>query len=130
MDERANFSLAQRAWDAVARADADALRAILDDRVVWHATGANPWRGRHEGFDAVLDYLARVGELTETFDARLDDVLTSDDRVLLVFHVDVERAERKQGVDYLCLARIRAGRAVEVWTSPLDPDAIARFWAV
>jgi len=32
-------------------------------------------------------------------------------------------------LDYLLLARIEGARAHEVWTSPLDPDALAALWS-
>jgi len=123
-----NAAIARRAWNAVSRADGDSLSEILAPGIVWHATGATPWRGVHRGIDAVLDYLARVGELTETFDASLVDVLTSADRVLLFFHVIIENETQKTDLDYLLLARLRDGLTHEVWTSPLDPEALARLW--
>jgi ketosteroid isomerase-like protein len=129
MADRANAEMAERAWDAVSRADVETLSEILSPDVVWHATGNTPWRGEHCGLDGVLDYLARVGELTDVFDASLTDVLSSERRVLVVFHVKVEQSSRKVELDYLLLARIEAGRAAEVWTSPLDPESLARFWA-
>jgi len=127
--EHSNTAIAQRAWDAVSRSDAEALGEILAPDVVWHATGNTPWRGNHTGLDAVLDYLARVGELTDVFDARLTDILASESRVLIVFEVRVEHAGRQIELGYLVLAHIEDGRAHEVWTSPLDPDALAHFWA-
>ena len=120
--------LAKRAWDAVSRADADTLCEILAPDVIWHATGATPWRGDHRGLESVLDYLARVGELTDVFDASLIDVLASEERVQVVFHVRVAQAGRTVEVDYSLLARVHEGRATAVWTSPLDPDALSRFW--
>ena len=129
MAGQSNDALAQRAWNAVSRADVETLGEILAPDVVWHATGNNPWRGDHRGLDAVLDYLARVGELTDVFDARLVDILASDARVLIVFQVEARHGDRQVEVDYLLLARIEDGLAREVWTSPLEPDALARFWA-
>lgn len=128
MSQHPNAALAHRAWDAVSRADAEALCDVLASDVVWHATGSTPWQGEHRGIDAVLDYLARVGELTDVFDASLIDVLSSEERVLIVFHVELHRDDRRVDVPYLLLARIGDGRAVEVWTCPLSPDALARFW--
>ena len=63
------------------------------------------------------------------FDASLIDVLVSDERVLILFHVRLEREGRGIELDYLLLARLRDGLVQEVWTSPLDPAALAKFWA-
>ena len=125
----ANEELARRAWGAVSRGDIDTLSEILSPDVVWHATGSNPWRGDHEGIDEVLEYLGRIGELTATFDATLEDVLASEDRVLIVFRANLQRAVRDLEVGYLLLASIENGHACEVWPSPLAPSAIAMFWA-
>ena len=57
------------------------------------------------------------------------DILASDARVLIVFQVEARHGDRQVEVDYLLLARIEDGLAREVWTSPLEPDALARFWA-
>ncbi len=128
MSEGHNRDIAWRAWRAVAEADADILCEILSEKIVWHATGKNPWSGNYEGHDAVLEYLAQVGEAVDVFDARLDDVLSSEDRINLVFHVHTERRDRKLDLDYSLLARLENGKVSEVWSMPLDPLSIERFW--
>jgi ketosteroid isomerase-like protein len=124
-----NEELARRAWGAVSRGDLDTLGEILSPDVVWHATGSNPWRGDHAGMEEVTEYLGRIGELTATFDATLEDILASEDRALIVFRANLKREGRDLDVGYLLLARIENGRACEVWTAPLDPAAIGIFWA-
>ena len=123
-----NRELAWSAWHAVAEADVDSLREMWSEKIIWHATGRNPWAGRYEGQNAVLEYLARVGETVDVFDARLDDVLSSENRIGLVFHVHTERGERKLDLDYSLLARLEDGKVAEIWSSPLDPSALERFW--
>ena len=129
MGEHANADLDRRAWNAVSRADIDEIEPLFAADVVWHATGNAPWRGDHHGLEAILDYLGQVGEMSEVFDASLIDVLASEERVLLVFHVRLERQGQTVEIDYLLLARIREEVTQEVWTCPLDPDALALFWA-
>ena len=128
MSTEKNQELAWRAWRAVAMADIEVLHEIWSEKIIWHATGRNPWAGRYEGPDAVLGYLAQVGEAVDVFDTRLDDVLTSDNRICLVFHVHTERGNRSLDLDYFLLARLEDGRVAEVWTSPLDPAVLERFW--
>ncbi|MBS1105223.1 MAG: hypothetical protein H6Q91_725 [Deltaproteobacteria bacterium] len=128
--EHPNAQLARRAWDAISQGDAPALRATMNEDVVWRATArGTPWAGTHEGPDAVVDFLARVGEASEVFDARLVDVLVSDERVLFVFHTSLRRGGRVAELDYLLLGRVQDGRFSEMWTAPLDPVAIESFWA-
>jgi ketosteroid isomerase-like protein len=123
-----NENMAWRAWRAVSEADIDTLREIWSEKILWHATGKNPWAGSYEGPNAVLDYLARVGESVDIFDASLDDVLTSDDRIALVFHVHTERGNRRLDLSYSLLARLENGEVAEVWTTPLNPEALEQFW--
>jgi len=129
MGEHANAELARRAWNAISRADIDEIEPMFAPDIVWHATGNAPWRGDHHGLDAILDYLGQVGELSEVFDASLTDVLSSDERVALVFHVRLERQGQTIEIDYLLMARVQDGITQEVWTCPLDPDALALLWA-
>ena len=130
MTEHPNAQLARRAWEAISRGDVDGLLAVMDPDVVWHATArGTPWFGVHRGAESVVDYLARVGEVSDFFEATLADVLASDDRVLLVFHASFRREGRVAELDYLLLARIVDAHVVEMWTTPLDPATIEQFWA-
>lgn len=130
MSEHPNARIAREAWEAISRGDVEALLRALDPKVVWHATArGTPWFGTHRGAESVVDYLARVGEASEFFQATLVDVLASDDRALLVFHASFRRAGRVAELDYLLLGRIVDGRVAEMWTTPLDPGTIEAFWA-
>lgn len=129
MSDHPNAQIARRAWEAISRGDVEALLAVLDPNVVWHATArGTPWFGTHRGADTVIDYLARVGEASEFFEATLVDVLASDERALLVFHASFRRRGRVAELDYLLLGRIADGRVAEMWTTPLDPGTIEAFW--
>lgn len=124
-----NADLAREIWDAIARGDADALRARLAPDLVWRATArGTPWAGEHRGAEAAVDMLARVGEATDVFDADLVDVLASDARVLLVFRARMKVGAREIQVDYVILARIEARRIVEIWSAPMDPQTLEAFW--
>ncbi len=129
MSAKANLELARQAWDAVSQGDIESLQKLWDEKIVWHATArGTPWAGDHRGRDVVLDFLARIGESVEIFDARLDDILTSDERVSLLIHVSALREDRKLEVDYQLLVRVQSGLVAEIWTSPLDPRALESFW--
>ena len=123
-----NGQIARAAWQAVSAGDVDALERILAPDVVWHATARAPWRGTHVGPQAVSEFLAQIGDLMEVFDARLDDVLVSEERVSMIFHVHAQVGLSAIEIDYLLLARVQSGRAAEIWTLPLDPAALAAFF--
>lgn len=128
MTEHSHAQLARAAWQAVSVGDVEALERMLAPDVVWHATARAPWEGDHVGPQAISGFLARIGELMQVFDARLDDVLVSDDRFAMVFHVRAEVSGRGYETDYLLLARVAGGRATEIWTLPLDPSSLAAFF--
>ena len=123
-----NRIIAERAWEAVATSDVASLQELWAPDIVWHVTARNPWTGDHVGTDAVLDYLAEVGEAGEAYDAGLVDVLVSDDRVLLVCTVNARRSGRTVDTQQCMLARIADGKIAEVWTLPLEPAVLAGFW--
>jgi ketosteroid isomerase-like protein len=130
MSAKENADLARRAWDAISRGDADALRGTMTADVVWRATArGTPWSGVHKGHESVVDFLARVGEVSDFFQAELLDVLASEERALWVFHATFRRDGRIAELDYLLMGRVRDGRFAELWTVPLDPETIERFWA-
>ena len=128
MAQHPNSRLAEASWVAVANSDVDALGKLWADDIVWHATTRNPWAGVYVGRDAVLDYLARVGEAGEVFDARLDDVLVSDDHMMLLCHMQLRHGSQEVEVDQAILARIEKTRVAEVWVTALDPQAIETYW--
>src|SRR5512145_1577983 len=108
--EHPNAVLARRAWQAVSRADREALAKLVDADVIWHATTRHPWFGKHIGLEGAFDYLAQIGDTVEAFDATLVDVLASDERALILFHVSARRGARRLETDYLLIARAAAGR--------------------
>ena len=128
MAQHPNAVLVEKSWQAVAASDVETLLKTWSPEIVWHVTGNNPWRGDHVGSEAILEYLAQVGESGETYDATLADVMASDDRAALVFHVKTRRGAVSLETSYVLLVRISEGRIAEVWTLALDPAAVDEFW--
>ena len=71
MPEHPNAALIRDVLRAVARGESDRLKQFCADGIQWHATGRTPWAGDHEGIDAVLDYLGRMGEAADVLDVAL-----------------------------------------------------------
>jgi len=128
MTDHPNYRLAHRAWEAVADSDVAALEKLWSADIVWHVTAKNRWQGEHVGIRDVLEYLAQVGESGDTYDASLDDVLVSDDRVAMVYSVKTRRGVHELETPYVLFGRVRGGQIVEVWTLPFDPVSVDRFW--
>ena len=128
MSQHPNAALIQRVLSAVARGEPEALKPLCADGIQWHAIGRTPWAGDHEGFDAVLDYLGRVGEAADVFEADLADLLLSEERAATVMEVSARRGDRRLEVQFLILYRIAGERIAEVWSTPLDLHATDVFW--
>jgi ketosteroid isomerase-like protein len=128
MIDHPNSLLARQSWQAVADSDVETLKALWSPDVVWHVTSNNRWRGDHVGHDAVLEYLAQVGEAGDTYDAALEDVLVSDDRIAMVFSVKTRRGQHELETSYMLAARVRDGQLVEIWSLPFEPMKSGEFW--
>jgi ketosteroid isomerase-like protein len=129
MPQHPNATLIRDAWRAVGRGETETLKRLCADGIQWHAAGRTPWAGDHEGLDAVLDYLGRVGEATDVFDAELRDLLVSEERAATVMQVSARRGDRRLEVQFVILYRIAGGKIAEVWSTPLDPHVTDAFWS-
>jgi ketosteroid isomerase-like protein len=129
MSQHPNASLIRDALRAVARGESETLKQLCADGIQWHATGRTPWAGDHEGIDAVLDYLGRMGEAADVFDVDLTDLLVSEERAVTVMQVSARRGDRRLAVQFVILYWIAEGKIAEVCSAPLDPHATDVFWA-
>lgn len=123
-----NVRLARRAWLAVSRGDVDDLRDLVSDDVVWHTSGRSAWAGEHVGVDGVLEFLGRFGGAADEFNSDLTDILASDDRAVILFHVTGRRRDRRLELDYALVCEIRDGRICRVRAVPFDQYAVDEFW--
>jgi ketosteroid isomerase-like protein len=120
--------LAQTAWRGVADGDVEALTSAWDPKIVWHAAGSHPWAGRFEGIEVVLNHLAEIGESSDQFVAQLDELLTSDRRIVYFFRIHIRRGTLSADVDYVMSANHENGRMTYIWLAPLDPETLANLW--
>ncbi|MCG8590080.1 MAG: nuclear transport factor 2 family protein [Proteobacteria bacterium] len=124
-----NADLARKTWEAISSGDVDAVTGTLSEDIVWHVATPGRFAGDHVGLEKALEYLASIGELVDEFDARLVDVLVSEDRALLLCRVRAQREGKQLDMDFQFLARLQDDRIVELWTLPHDPGAAGAFWA-
>jgi len=129
MPQHPNAALIRAVLRAVARGESERLKQLCADGIQWHATGRTPWAGDHEGIDAVLEWLGRVGEAADVFEADLEDLLVSEERAATVMQISARRGDRRLEVLFLILYRIAEGKLAEVWSAPLNPHATDAFWA-
>ncbi len=121
--------LARTAWEAAAHGDRETLERICSADLVWHASGRGERSGIYRGIDAVLEYLAAVGEAAERFDSQFEDVLVGEDRVAVLFRVTGRRRERTLDTGFILLFQVGDGRITEVWAVPRDQHAVDEFWS-
>ena len=126
--EHPNARIAMRMWQAAAEGDAPELRRIFSDDIVWRSPGRNRLSGEYHGPDAVLDYLARVGEDATELKLTLDDVYPNDVGAVLTYHVSARRGAQALEMDGLLLLAIRDRQVVSALSVPVDQRTNDEFW--
>jgi ketosteroid isomerase-like protein len=128
MEIHPNAKLAEEAWDALSRSDTDALRRYYDD-TVWHVHDGSPWAGDHVGADEIIEYFAQVGESSDDYRIRLNDILANDNYVVMLTDVVTQRGNRSVEVPYVLLGKVSNHRIAEVWSLPANPRAVSDLYA-
>lgn len=118
-----NARLAEAVWEAVARGDANTLAGLLHDEVTWLPYGIRFGEPR-VGREAVLDFLAEVGEVADDLRSDLVDILVSGTRAAILLRLHVRRGDRTADTRLLLLFEIEDGRIREIRSLPLDPDVL------
>jgi ketosteroid isomerase-like protein len=86
--------------------------------------------GVHHGREAIFRFLARLPKETNgTYESRLVDVLTSNERAAALYRASGARRGRSLDLDQVLLFRFRDGLVTEVLALPSDPAAFDEFWA-
>ena len=128
MAEHPHTRIARRFWAAVAEGDADSIRDVLAGDVSWRSFGHNPLSGEHKGPDAVLDYLARIGEAIEELTLTLKGLFAGDDGAVITYHARGKRSGRMLDMEYVVVLRIVNDRIRAAASVPFDQHDNDRFW--
>jgi ketosteroid isomerase-like protein len=126
--EHPNRVVARRLWAAIAAADFEELREIIAPKSVWRMYGESPLAGTYEGVEAILGFLASVGERADELRSDLLDIFVSDRGAVLRYSIHALRGDRVLDIEHLFLARIDDGRVVEAVFAPIDQHRYDRFW--
>jgi uncharacterized protein len=127
-----NEDVVREGFAAFGRGDMDALRnKFLADNVRWHLPGRNPLSGDYEGPEQVMQYFARILELTGgTLSIDLHDVLANDNHAVALYTIGGDRAGKQRLNDnQVLIFHLRDGKASEVWTQPTDQYATDEFFS-
>ena len=129
MGEHPNAVVARRLWDAIAHADAPALRELMAEKTVWRMPGDSLVAGTYVGADAVLDFMARVGELTDDLHSDLIDIFVNDRGAVLRYSIRAIRGARILNIEHLFVIRVVEGRITEAVFAPIDQIRYDRFFS-
>ena len=126
-----NEDLVREAYAAFGRGDMDALRKqYFTDDVRYHVAGRSPLAGDYEGTEQVLQFFARVFEVTGgTFSFELHDVLANDEHAVALVSTRAERAGKELTDNLVQISHLRNGKASEVWTQSADQYASDEFYS-
>jgi ketosteroid isomerase-like protein len=132
MSAQSNAAQMRKGYDAFSRGDMEMLRnELFTPDIVWHQGGRNQTSGDYRGADEVLGLFGKLFQLTDgTFRVEIQDLLTSDERVVVLGRVDAQRAGKavKNG-DYVHVCRFKDGKLSEAWIVNADPYEIDDFFA-
>jgi ketosteroid isomerase-like protein len=129
MPDHPNSEFATALWDAVAQGDSEAVRALLADEVVWHAGGRHALSGEFSGPDAVLDYLARVGERADELSTELTDIFVNDSGAVVIYRLSARRELKRLETELFLELEIREGKLVRARSVSVDQVASNEFWS-
>jgi len=129
VDRERNADVVQRALQAFARRDLEALGALLADDVTWITPGANVLSGEYRGRARVVAYLREAVRLTAgTIQVRPVDLLVGHDHVAALVDVSGELDGRSIRDRSIQLFRLHDGLIVERRLFPGDQAATDAFW--
>jgi ketosteroid isomerase-like protein len=129
MADYPNAEPIHQAFDAFARGDMATMQSLVAEDTVWHIPGRGPLAGDHHGRDAVFEMFGRLVQASEgTFDQRLLDVLTSEDRAVALTHGTARRGDHNYKGQDAWIFELRDGQIAEAWWRPEDVYAADEFW--
>jgi ketosteroid isomerase-like protein len=127
--EHPNLVVAQALWTAVAAGDADAMRDVLAEDVIWISSGRNPLAGVRHGPEEVFDYLAQIGESSEDLFSELDGIYVADDAAIIAYHVTARREDKRLEMDYFLMLNVKGGKISKALMVPVDQYTNDEFWS-
>jgi RNA 2',3'-cyclic 3'-phosphodiesterase len=110
--------------------DAEDVRALLAEDVVWHVPGASAIAGEHRGVDAVLAYMdARRRIMDGTFRVTVHGAAIIAGRVVQLAGGSALRDGHHVTWETVGVFRVSDGRIAECWLVPFDQAAFDGIWS-
>lgn len=125
-----NLATIRAAYDAFAKGDLEAIRAIATPDGAWRTPGQGLLLPEYKGADGVIEYLTELFTLSEgTIKAELVDAFATDDYVLVVQRTTADRHGAHLDMELLLKFEMRDGKVVETTEFVSDPKVLAGFWS-
>ena len=129
--EHPNVARCRRAYELFGSRDADALRHLLAEDIVWNVPGRGKFAGPKRGHDEVFAFLQEVGweQRETTIDIDLRDIVADDAHMVAIVHYHHERADavfNQDGVEVFSLDR--DGKITAFWAFVHDSAAFDEFF--
>lgn len=125
-----NAVLVRRAFDAFASGDLGTLKEVLAEDAAIHDPGHGAIAGDYVGRDRVVEFFAKLVELTGgTFKAELIDILADDDRAVVIERSTARREGKTLDTRDVLVCEIRGGKIVSAQVFPADEDVENAFWS-
>ena len=115
--------------EAVARGDVAAALEHFPEDVVWYAPATDPAERVYRGRDGLAAFFARLQERSNgTMRPEVEEVLGSDDHVVVFLCVRAERGDDQLDVQVAHFARVGPGGFSTNWFLPSDAAAWDTFF--
>jgi ketosteroid isomerase-like protein len=124
-----NEDVTRRMWTAVADGDSEALEEVLAPGVIWRSVGNNPLSGEYFGPSAVIEYMAKIGDLADELTSTLEEIFTNSNGAVALHRVQARRGPRSLDMEYVIRLRISDGQVVSALSIPIDQAANDEFWS-
>jgi 2'-5' RNA ligase len=108
----------------------DAIRDVLDAKVVWHVPGASAIAGEHRGVEAVLEYFDTRRRMTDsTFRVTVHGMAMIAGRVVQLAGGTAVRSGQEVSWETVGVFRVANGRIAECWLVPFDQAVFDSIWS-
>jgi len=137
MSQHPNVERMRRAYEAFMKGDAETIRELLTDDLVWHVPGRHRFSGDHNKaevmalFEEIIPEFNEAGDpVVSTFDIEAEDIVADDRWAFVRAHWNHTRDGKRfdqRGVEVFRLTP--DGRIAEFWAFMRDTAAFDEFFS-
>jgi hypothetical protein len=127
---KANAALIKNAYDAFSRGDIPGAMAAFAEDIFWHVPGRGPLSRDYRGHAEVLGFFGHFMDLSGgTFRLRVDDVLATGDRVVVLCTESAQRGGRSWTAPQVHVWTVKDGKATMFREYEGDEQGDDEFWS-